>query len=207
VNIWNEWADENGEIGPLYGKQLRNWECYKPGDIIGGGFGEGAPNGFKYHQVDQIKNIIDTIKTNPDSRRLCMTTWNPVDLPEMKLAPCHGCFIQLNCQDGFLDLTMYQRSCDVFLGVPFNISSYALLLHMIAQVCDMTPRRFNHVLGDVHIYNNHEEQVREQLSREPYSLPILRMNPLVRNINDFKYEDITLFDYKYQASIKADVAV
>jgi len=188
VSIWDEWADEHGELGPVYGKQWRSWEG-KDGKI-----------------VDQISDLIKQIKTNPDSRRLIISAWNVTDLPEMALMPCHTLF-QFYVANGKLSCQLYQRSADVFLGVPFNIASYALLTMMIAQVCDMEPGDFIHTFGDVHIYNNHLEQVNLQLSRIPYPLPTMKLNPEVKNIFDFKFEDFTLENYQSHPAIKAPVAV
>jgi thymidylate synthase len=188
ISIWNEWADENGELGPVYGKQWRSWE---------------GANGVV---VDQVKDLIDQIKKNPDSRRLIISAWNVADLPKMALMPCHSLF-QFYVADGKLSCQLYQRSADVFLGVPFNIASYALLTMMIAQVCDLEPGDFVHTFGDVHIYNNHIEQVNLQLSRTPYPLPQMKINPDVKNIFDFKFDDFTLENYQSHPAIKAPVAV
>jgi len=188
VSIWNEWANENGELGPVYGKQWRSWEG-KDGKV-----------------VDQITDLIKQIKNNPDSRRLIVSAWNVTDLPEMALMPCHTLF-QFYVANGKLSCQLYQRSADVFLGVPFNIASYALLTLMIAQVCDLGPGEFIHTFGDVHIYNNHIEQVKLQLSRTPYPLPTMKLNPSVKNIFDFKFEDFTLENYQCHPAIKAPVAV
>jgi len=188
VSIWNEWANETGELGPVYGKQWRSWEG-KDGKV-----------------VDQISDLIKQIKSNPDSRRLIVSAWNVTDLPEMALMPCHTIF-QFYIANGKLSCQLYQRSADVFLGVPFNIASYALLTLMIAQVCDLEPGEFVHTFGDVHIYNNHIEQVRLQLSREPFPLPAMKLNPSVKNIFDFKFEDFTLENYQCHPAIKAPVAV
>ena len=188
VRIWNEWADENGELGPVYGKQWRSWE---------GGDGK---------VVDQVSDLIKQIRTNPDSRRLIVSAWNVSDLPKMALMPCHVLF-QFYVANGRLSCQLYQRSADVFLGVPFNIASYALLTMMIAQVCDLKPGDFIHTFGDVHIYNNHLEQVKLQLSRTPYPLPAMKLNPAVKNIFDFKFEDFTLENYQFHPPIKAPVAV
>ena len=200
VKIWDEWADENGELGPVYGKQWRSWEG-KDGKV-----------------VDQITELIKQINVNPDSRRLIVSAWNVAELPQMALMPCHTIFQfytspsaplhgverggqrKLSCQ-------LYQRSADVFLGVPFNIASYALLTMMIAKVCDLELGEFIHTFGDVHIYNNHLEQVKLQLSRTPYSLPCMKLNPEVKNIFDFKYDDFTLENYQSHPAIKAPVAV
>ena len=167
VSIWDEWADENGELGPVYGKQWRSWE---------GADGE---------TIDQVTELINQIKKNPDSRRLIVSAWNVADLPKMALMPCHALF-QFYVAEGKLSCQLYQRSADVFLGVPFNIASYALLTMMIAQVCDLEPGEFIHTFGDVHIYNNHMEQVKLQLSRKPFPLPTMKLNPAVKNIFDFK---------------------
>jgi thymidylate synthase len=188
VKIWDEWADENGELGPVYGKQWRSWE------------------GKDGKTVDQITDVINQIKKNPDSRRLIVSAWNVADLPEMKLMPCHNMF-QFYVADGKLSCQLYQRSADVFLGVPFNIASYALLTMMIAQVCDLEPGEFIHTFGDVHIYSNHTEQVNLQLSRKPFPLPAMKLNPAVKNIFDFKFEDFTLENYQSHPAIKAPVAV
>jgi thymidylate synthase len=188
VSIWNEWADEKGELGPVYGKQWRSWE------------------GADGKVVDQVTDIIQQIKKNPDSRRLIISAWNVADLPKMALMPCHTIF-QFYVAEGRLSCQLYQRSADVFLGVPFNIASYALLTMMIAQVCDLEPGDFVHTFGDVHIYNNHMEQVNTQLSRTPYPLPVMKLNPAVKNIFDFKFEDFTLENYQSHPAIKAPVAV
>ncbi|MBL7756396.1 MAG: thymidylate synthase, partial [Chitinophagaceae bacterium] len=188
VSIWNEWADENGELGPVYGKQWRSWE------------------GKDHKVVDQISELIAQIRKNPDSRRLIVSAWNVTDLPEMALMPCHTLF-QFYVADGRLSCQLYQRSADVFLGVPFNIASYALLTLMIAQVCDLQPGEFIHTFGDVHIYNNHREQVALQLSRQPYPLPVMKLNPAVKDIFSFSFEDFTLENYQSHPAIKAPVAV
>lgn len=188
VSIWNEWADENGELGPVYGKQWRNWE---------------GPDG---KVIDQISDVIKQIKTNPDSRRLIVSAWNVADLPEMALMPCHTLF-QFYVAENKLSCQLYQRSADVFLGVPFNIASYALLTMMIAQVCDLEPGDFIHTFGDVHIYNNHIEQVKLQLSRTPYPLPVMKLNKNVNDIFQFTYNDFTLENYTSHPAIKAPVAV
>lgn len=188
VKIWDEWADENGELGPVYGKQWRSWE---------GGDGK---------IVDQVTDLISQIKKNPDSRRLIISAWNVADLPRMALMPCHTLF-QFYVADGRLSCQLYQRSADVFLGVPFNIASYALLTLMIAQVCDLAPGEFIHTFGDVHIYSNHTEQVNLQLTREPYPLPVMKLNPAVKDIFGFRFEDFTLENYQSHPAIKAPVAV
>lgn len=191
VSIWDEWADEDGELGPVYGKQWREW------DIWGYGY-EGS--------IDQLKNMVDTIKTNPDSRRNIVTAWNPVDIPRMKLPPCHM-FFQVNVENGFLDLHMYQRSADIFLGVPFNITSYGLLLEMLAQTTGKVARNLFISYGDLHLYVNHMDQAKEQLSRIPKKLPTLVLNQSVESIFDYKYEDIAFMDYKSHGPIAAPVAV
>ena len=188
VSIWNEWANEKGELGPVYGKQWRSWEG-KDGNV-----------------VDQISDLVKQIKNNPDSRRLIVSAWNVTELPEMALMPCHTLF-QFYVANGKLSCQLYQRSADVFLGVPFNIASYALLTLMIAQVCDLEPGDFVHTFGDVHIYNNHTEQVKLQLSRTPFSLPTMKLNTSIKNIFDFKFEDFTLENYQSHPAIKAPVAV
>ena len=188
VRIWNEWADENGDLGHIYGYQWRSWPDYDGGHI------------------DQIKEAIDTIQNNPDSRRIIVSAWNVADLPQMNLPPCHA-FFQFYVANGTLSLQLYQRSADIFLGVPFNIASYALLLMMVAQVTGLEAGDFVHTLGDAHIYNNHIEQVREQLSREPRALPTMKLNPNVKSIFDFKYEDFELTDYNPHPHIAGKVAV
>ena len=176
VRIWNEWADENGELGPVYGHQWRSWPDYKGGTI------------------DQIKNVVDMIKHNPDSRRMLVTAWNPAEVEDMALPPCH-CLFQFYVADGRLSLQLYQRSADSFLGVPFNIASYALLLQMIAQVTGLEAGEFIHTTGDTHLYLNHLEQAKLQLTREPRPLPKMKINPDVKDIFDFKYEDFELIGY------------
>mgnify|MGYP000182411458 FL=1 len=188
VRIWDEWADENGDLGPVYGKQWRSWE---------------APNGVV---IDQISDLIEQIKKTPDSRRLIVSAWNVGDLSKMALMPCHNMF-QFYVADGKLSCQLYQRSADVFLGVPFNIASYALLTMMIAQVCDLQYGDFIHSFGDVHLYNNHMEQANLQLSRKPFPLPKMKINPAVKDIFAFKYEDFTLENYECHPGIKAPVAV
>ena len=188
VRIWDEWADENGDLGPVYGKQWRSWE---------------APNGVV---IDQISDLIQQIKKTPDSRRLIVSAWNVGDLSKMALMPCHNMF-QFYVADGKLSCQLYQRSADVFLGVPFNIASYALLTMMIAQVCDLEYGVFVHSFGDVHLYNNHVEQAQLQLSRAPFPLPTMKINPAVKDIFDFKFEDFTLENYECHPGIKAPVAV
>jgi thymidylate synthase len=188
VTIWDEWADEAGELGPVYGYQWRAWP---------------APDG---RHIDQISNIIGDIKSNPNSRRLIVSAWNVADLDKMALLPCHA-FFQFYVADGKLSCQLYQRSADLFLGVPFNIASYALLTLMVAQVCGLKPGEFVHALGDTHLYSNHLEQAREQLSRAPRKLPVMKLNPAIRNIFDFRYEDFTLEAYDPHPAIKAPVAV
>lgn len=188
VRIWNEWADEDGNLGHIYGYQWRSWPGYD-GEFI-----------------DQISEAVETIKHNPDSRRIIVSAWNVADLKRMNLPPCHA-FFQFYVADGRLSLQLYQRSADTFLGVPFNIASYALLTMMMAQVCGLRPGDFIHTLGDAHIYNNHFDQVREQLSRTPRPLPTMRLNPAVNSIFDFRYEDFTLENYDPLPHIKASVSV
>lgn len=188
VSIWNEWADENGNLGPVYGKQWRSWET-----------ADGRT-------IDQISNVIAQIKKNPDSRRMLVVAFNPGDVEKMALPPCHA-FFQFYVANGKLSCQLYQRSADVFLGVPFNIASYALLTHMVAQVCDLQVGEFIHTLGDAHIYSNHMEQVQLQLTREFKKLPQLKLNPAVKNIFDFTYEDIEVVGYESHPAIKGEVAV
>ena len=188
VRIWNEWADENGELGPVYGHQWRSWPDYKGGTI------------------DQIKNVVNMIKHNPDSRRMLVTAWNPAEVEDMALPPCH-CLFQFYVADGRLSLQLYQRSADSFLGVPFNIASYALLLQMIAQVTGLEAGEFIHTTGDTHLYLNHLEQAKLQLTREPRLLPKMKINPDVKDIFDFKYEDFELIGYDPLPHISGVVAV
>ena len=188
VSIWDEWADENGDLGPVYGHQWRSWP---------------AADG---RVIDQLSQVIDMIQHNPDSRRMLVTAWNPGEVDKMALPPCH-CLFQFYVADGKLSCQLYQRSADVFLGVPFNIASYALLTLMIAQVCGLQPGEFVHTTGDTHIYRNHFEQVELQLSRTPRPLPVMRLNPDVKSVFDFKYEDFTLEGYDPWPAIKAPVAV
>ncbi|KXK39544.1 MAG: thymidylate synthase [Saprospiraceae bacterium] len=188
VRIWNEWADENGDLGPIYGKQWRSWT---------------RPDGTT---VDQIAQVVNTIKNNPDSRRMIVNAWNVGELNQMALTPCH-CMFQFYVADGALSCQLYQRSADTFLGVPFNIASYALLTMMIAQVCGLKAGEFIHTFGDVHLYNNHLEQAREQLQRTPKPLPTMLINPEVSSIFDFTFEDFTLTDYHPDPHIKAEVSV
>ena len=189
VSIWDEWADRaTGELGPVYGKQWRSWA---------------TPDG---RTIDQIQEVVETLKTNPDSRRIIVSTWNPADIPDMALAPCH-CLFQFYVADGKLSCQLYQRSADVFLGVPFNIASYALLTLMMAQVTELKPGEFIHTFGDAHLYLNHLEQTERQLGRSPRALPKLAINPDVRSIFEFKFEDFTLSGYEPHPHIKAPVAV
>jgi thymidylate synthase len=188
VSIWNEWADENGNLGPVYGKQWRSWA------------------GIDGKIIDQIADVIHQIKTTPDSRRLIVSAWNVAELPYMALQPCHTLF-QFYVADGKLSCQLYQRSADVFLGVPFNIASYALLTMMVAQVCDLQYGDFVHSFGDVHLYNNHLEQAKLQLSRTPFPLPTMKLNQDVKDIFAFKYEDFTLENYQHHSAIKGKVAV
>lgn len=188
VRIWDEWADENGDLGPVYGYQWRNWP---------------APNG---ESIDQISNLIHAIKTNPDSRRLIVSAWNPALVDDMALPPCHALF-QFYVADGKLSCQLYQRSADIFLGVPFNIASYALLTMMIAQVCDLELGEFIWTGGDCHLYSNHMQQVEEQLSRSPFALPTMKINPAIKDLFAFKFEDFELCDYQAHPHIKAPVAV
>lgn len=201
VSIWDEWADENGELGPVYGKQWRSWE---------------GPNG---EVVDQLQQLLDEIRNKPDSRRLVLSAWNPVVLPDVSkspkenaaegkqaLPPCH-CLFQFYVADGRLSCQLYQRSGDVFLGVPFNIASYSLLTLMVAQVCGLQPGDFVHTFGDVHLYSNHEEQAALQLSREPRALPVMKLNPDVKSLFEFTYDDFELTDYDPHPHIKAPVAI
>ncbi len=188
VSIWDEWADANGDLGPVYGKQWRSWQ---------------TPSGAS---IDQLTQVIGDIRLNPDSRRLIVSAWNPADVPSMALAPCHALF-QFYVANGRLSCQLYQRSADVFLGVPFNIASYALLTAMVAQVCDLEAGEFVHTFGDAHLYLNHLEQAQLQLTREPRPLPTLRLNPAVRDIAAFRFEDIAFDNYDPHPAIKAPIAV
>jgi thymidylate synthase len=188
VSIWDDWADENGDLGPVYGKQWRSWT---------------TPDG---RSIDQIREVVETLKTNPDSRRIIVTAWNPADIPNMVLAPCH-CLFQFYIADGRLSCQLYQRSADVFLGVPFNIASYALLTLMMAQVANLKPGEFVHTFGDAHLYLNHLEQADLQLTRSPRALPRMEIDPSVRSIFQFKYEHFKLTGYDPHPHIKAEVAV
>ena len=188
VRIWNEWADEDGDLGHIYGYQWRSWPDYKGGHI------------------DQISEVVETLKKNPDSRRIIVNAWNVADIENMNLPPCHAMF-QFYVADGRLSLQLYQRSADCFLGVPFNIASYALLLQMMAQVTGLKAGDFVHTLGDAHLYLNHIEQAKLQLTREPYALPKMKINPNIKNIFDFKFEDFSLEEYTAHPHIKAEVSV
>ena len=188
VSIWNEWADEKGELGPVYGKQWRSWQ---------------STDGTA---IDQLAGLIDTIRENPDSRRLVLSAWNPSDLPQMALPPCH-CLFQFFVADGKLSCQLYQRSADIFLGVPFNIASYALLTHMVADVCDLKPGEFVHTLGDAHLYSNHLEQARSQVAREPHKLPRLVIKNDRREIDEFRFEDFEITGYKSHKHIAAEIAI
>lgn len=188
VRIWDEWANENGDLGPVYGKQWRSWE---------------GADGKVY---DQIKDAIHQIRTNPDSRRIIVNAWNVAELPQMALSPCHALF-QFYVANGKLSCQLYQRSADVFLGVPFNIASYALLTMMMAQVCGLEPGTFIHTFGDVHLYTNHVEQAKLQMTRTPFALPVMKLNPEVKDLFDFKFEDFTLENYEAHPHIKGIVAV
>jgi thymidylate synthase len=188
VSIWDEWADERGELGPVYGKQWRSWESR-----------DGT-------EIDQIAKVVEAIKKNPNSRRHIVSAWNPADVDQMALPPCH-CLFQFHVADGKLSCQLYQRSADVFLGVPFNIASYALLTMMVAQVCDLEPGDFVHTLGDAHLYLNHIEQAKLQLTRPPLPLPVMKLNPARRDIFSFEYDDFELAGYNAHPSIKAPIAV
>ena len=188
VSIWDEWADSEGNLGRVYGAQWRDWA---------------GPSG---EHVDQLGQVIESLKNNPDSRRHIVCAWNPGEIKHMALPPCHALF-QFYVSDGELSCQLYQRSADIFLGVPFNIASYALLTMMIAQVCELKPKDFVHTFGDLHLYVNHVDQAKEQLSREPRALPQMQINPLVKNINNFKYEDFELLNYDPHPSIKAPIAI
>jgi thymidylate synthase len=188
VSIWDEWADENGDLGPIYGQQWRSW------------------TNRKGKQMDQLQDVITQIKTNPDSRRLLVSAWNVGDLEDMKLPPCHILY-QFYVYNGELSCQLYQRSADAFLGVPFNIASYALLTMMIAQVCNLKPKQFVHTFGDLHLYANHIEQAKLQIKRTPYPLPQMEINPEIKTITDFTYQDFQLKNYEFHPHIKANVAV
>ncbi len=188
VSIWNEWADENGDLGPVYGAQWRSWPDGKGG------------------QIDQIANLVEQIRTNPNSRRLIVSAWNPAEVDHMALPPCH-CLFQFFVSDGKLSCQLYQRSADIFLGVPFNIASYALLTLMVAQVAGLRPGEFIHTLGDAHLYHNHFEQARMQLQRQPKTLPVMHLNPDVSDLFSFYYEDFSLEGYEADSTIRAPIAV
>ena len=188
VSIWDEWADDNGDLGPVYGKQWRHWQ---------------TPDG---HEIDQLAKLISMIKSNPESRRLMLTAWNPADVPHMALPPCH-CLFQFHVAKGRLSCQLYQRSADIFLGVPFNIASYALLTHMIARICGLKPGEFVHVLGDAHLYSNHFDQAREQISRKPGGLPQLVIHRTPDSIDGFRFDDFEITGYDAQPHIAAPIAV
>ena len=188
VSIWDEWADENGDLGPVYGKQWRHWQTYDG------------------REIDQLAELVGMIKTNPDSRRLMLTAWNPADVSKMALPPCH-CLFQFHVANGCLSCQLYQRSADIFLGVPFNIASYALLTHMIARICGLQVDEFVHVIGDAHLYNNHFDQAREQISRKPGGLPQLLIHRTPESIDGFRFEDFEIIGYNAQSHIAAPVAV
>ncbi len=225
VTIWDEWADENGDLGPIYGKHWRNWvktrsrprksnsTTHQPSLFDLGESGARAivtPAGPRVrrstHGIDQIARVIHEIKTNPDSRRLIVSAWNVADIDSMALPPCH-CLFQFYVSEGELSCQLYQRSADIFLGVPFNIASYALLTMMVAQVCSLKPGEFIHTFGDLHLYSNHVEQAKLQLTREPRPLPRMKLNPTVKDIDDFKFEDFELVGYDPHPAIKAPIAV
>lgn len=189
VSIWDEWADENGDLGPVYGQQWRRWQTPEEGRVI-----------------DQLMDVVRAIRTTPESRRLIVSAWNPSDIPNMALPPCH-CLFQFYVSDGKLSCQLYQRSADIFLGVPFNIASYALLLMMVAQVCELEVGEFVHTLGDAHLYSNHLEQAALQLSREPKALPTMKINQNIRSIFDFSFDDFCLEGYEFHPHISAPVAV
>ena len=188
VSIWDEWADENGDLGPVYGKQWRHWQTYDG------------------REIDQLAELVGMIKTNPDSRRLMLTAWNPADVSKMALPPCH-CLFQFHVANGCLSCQLYQRSADIFLGVPFNIASYALLTHMIARICGLQVGEFVHVIGDAHLYNNHFDQAREQISRKPGGLPQLLIHRTPESIDGFRFEDFEIIGYDAQSHIAAPIAV
>ena len=188
VSIWDEWADENGNLGPVYGKQWRHWQTHDG------------------REIDQLAELIGMIKTNPDSRRLMLTAWNPADVSKMALPPCH-CLFQFHVANGCLSCQLYQRSADIFLGVPFNIASYALLTHMIARICGLQVDEFVHVIGDAHLYNNHFDQAREQISRKPGGLPQLLIHRTPESIDGFRFEDFEIIGYDAQSHIAAPIAV
>jgi len=213
VHIWDDWADENGFLGQVYGAQWRRWQAFK--FEFGYGIMPSEANNWQWdgvldrwtpYPIDQIANVIKRIQTNPDCRRLIVSAWNPGEIDDMALPPCH-CLFQFYVADGKLSCQLYQRSCDIFLGVPFNIASYALLTMMIAQVTGLQLGEFIHTFGDLHIYQNHMKQVEEQMKRKPHKLPTMVLNPEVLNINDFKYEDFELINYDPHPAIKAPIAI
>lgn len=212
VHIWDEWADKDGNLGPVYGAQWRNWngsKATRPSDgwITDSVFVDGLTStSVGKAGIDQLANVIDGLKRDPYGRRHIVTAWNPEQIPDMKLPPCH-CLFQFHVQDGKLNCQLYQRSCDWFLGVPFNIASYALLTYMVAQVTGLKPGTFVHTGGDVHLYLNHISQVEEQLRRTPFEFPSLVLNQDIKNIEDFRFEDIQLINYKHHARIEAPIAV
>ena len=210
ISIWDEWADKDGNLGPIYGQQMRRWSNLVDASPQGLHYDHKSGIGFipsyKDQPVDQIIDVIQQIKTNPDSRRLIVSSWNVADIPQMALAPCHTMF-QFYVVNGKLSCQLYQRSCDSFLGMPFNIASYALLTHMIAQVCGLGVGDFVHTFGDLHIYSNHREQLKEQLSRTPYPMPKLVLNPEIKDIDSFTFEDIKLENYQHHPAIKGKVAI
>lgn len=199
VKIWDEWADKNGDLGPVYGVQWRKWQTFEEIDHQKLLFAADKP-------LDQISHVINMIKTNPNSRRLIVSAWNPAEVDKMALPPCHTLF-QFYVSRGQLSCQLYQRSADLFLGVPFNIASYALLTHMVAQVCGLKAGTFSHVIGDAHIYLNHVEQVKLQLTREPFGLPELVLDPSIKNIDDFRFEHVKIEGYASHPHIKGDIAV
>ena len=200
VHIWDEWADKDGELGPVYGYQWRHWPTQYISD------GTDGKLYLDFAEIDQISNVIDRIKTHPDCRRLIVSAWNPAEVDNMALPPCH-CFFQFHVINGKLSCQMYQRSCDAFLGVPFNIASYALLTHMVAHVTKLEVGEFIHDYGNLHIYHNHFDQIKKQLSREPLELPQLKINRQVDNIDSFKFEDFELINYQSHPSIRGEVAI
>lgn len=203
VRIWDEWADSHGELGPVYGKQWRRWTVSKQ-EIHG--TGSDFDGTIEEETMDQLINVIERIKRNPNCRRLIVSAWNPPDVPDMALPPCH-CLFQFNVANGKLNCQLYQRSADAFLGVPFNIASYALLTHMVAQITGLQPGHFVHTFGDLHIYNNHMDQVKEQLARSPMTSPTLYLDPSITDIDNFKFEHIKIENYVSHPAIRAQVSV
>ena len=199
VSIWDDWADENGDLGPVYGVQWRKWETYEEAPVVGRVYIPGKP-------IDQIAEVINAIKTNPNSRRLIVSAWNPAKVDQMALPPCHSLF-QFYVANGKLSCQLYQRSADLFLGVPFNIASYALLTHMVAQVCGLGVGEFSHVFGDAHIYLNHVDQVKLQLSRTPFEGPRLVLDPSIKSIDDFRFEHVSIENYQAHPHIKGAISV